>query len=48
MPYNIVKRGGSYAIVRKEDGKTVGTSKSRLQAAASARIRMAAAHGKGK
>jgi len=47
MPYNIVKKGNNFAIVRKEDGKTVGTSKSRLQAAASARIRMAA-HGKKK
>jgi hypothetical protein len=48
MPYNIKKQGSKYAIIRKTDGKVVGTSASRLQAAASARIRMASHSKKGK
>lgn len=46
MPYDIKKRGGKYAIVKKGSGKTVGTSRSKKKAAASARIRMK--HCKGK
>ena len=41
MPYNIRKAGAKYEIVRKEDGKVVGTSNSQQKARASVRARMA-------
>jgi len=49
MPYYIRNRGGKrpWKIISKETGKVVGTSKTRNDAEASARIRMAN-HGKKK
>lgn len=40
MPYHVRKAGSKYEIVRKEDGKVVGTSNSRQKAQASVRARM--------
>lgn len=42
MPYDIKKQGANkYAIVRKTDGKVVGTSTTKAKAEASIRARMA-------
>lgn len=41
MPYAVKKRGTKFAIVRKADGKVVGTSTSKAKAQASIRARMA-------
>lgn len=40
MPYTVKKQGTKYAIVRKTDGKVVGTSTSKAKAQASIRARM--------
>jgi hypothetical protein len=48
MPYNVVKRGDKFAIIRTSDHKTVGTSETRAKAEASIRARMANEHGGGK
>lgn len=41
MPYSVVKRTGPrpWKIIRKEDGKVVGSSKSKTEAEASVRAR---------
>lgn len=43
MPYRIVKRSGPrpFKIIRVEDGRTVGSSKTRVEAQASIRARHA-------
>lgn len=41
MPYSVKKSGPKWQIVRKDDGKVVGTSDSRAKAMASVRARMA-------
>lgn len=43
MPYTVVKRTGPrpFKIVRKTDGKTVGSSRTRAEAQASIRARYA-------
>lgn len=40
MPYSVKKQGAKWAIVRKTDGKVVGTSTSKKMAEASVRARM--------
>lgn len=46
MPYSLKKlTGGKFAIVRKADGKTVGTSASKAKAIASIGYRMGAESG---
>lgn len=40
MPYSVKKAGSKYQIVRKTDGKVVGTSTSKAKAQASIRARM--------
>ena len=41
MPYTVRKSGTKFQIVRKTDGKVVGTSTSKAKAQASIRARMA-------
>jgi len=43
MPYRVVKRSGDkpYKIINKETGKIVGSSKTKANAEASVRARMA-------
>jgi hypothetical protein len=41
MPFKVRKHGSKYAIVRKDTGKTVGTSTSKKKALASIRARYA-------
>lgn len=41
MPYSVRKSGSKYQIVRKTDGKVVGTSTSKAKAQASIRARYA-------
>lgn len=45
MPYTIKKQDRKWAIVRKTDGKVVGTSDSKAKAEASVRARLAGEHG---
>ena len=42
MPYAVKRQGKKWAIVRKTDGKVVGTSDSKKMAEASVRARMRA------
>lgn len=46
MPYTIKKVGSKYKIIRKTDGKTVGTSDTKAKAQASVRARYAGEYGK--
>jgi hypothetical protein len=41
VPYTVKAQGKKWAIVRKADGKVVGTSESKKMAEASVRARMA-------
>ncbi len=50
MPYRVEKRKGPkpWKIIRKDDGKVVGSSSSKKDADASVRARLAGDHGWGK
>lgn len=45
MPYKITKSGAKFQIIRKTDGKVVGTSDSKAKAESSVRARLAGEHG---
>ena len=45
MPYDIKKQGNKFAIIKRSTGKVVGHAKTRADAAASIRARMAGEHG---
>ena len=45
MPYTIRKAGVKFQIVRKTDGKVVGTSDTKAKAESSVRARLAGEHG---
>lgn len=45
MPYKIVKSGSKFNIVRKDTGKVVGSSTTKVKAESSIRARLAGEHG---